>query len=100
MALSDERLRKLCARMVDEFVGCPDNECGCCAEIEKDIYRDARLIATEAAEEMREENQRLSDMIVAFARHHAWAADVWKRQEHIAPLFAEAERKENEVSDG
>ena len=35
---------------------------------------------------------RLQAMIVEFVKQSQWAADSWKRQDHIAPLFAEAER--------
>ena len=64
----------------------------------------AALAAPDAADAevaaLRADRDRMRAAIVAFATEAGWAAEAWKRQAHIAPLFQIAAEAEGVNAEG
>lgn len=39
------------------------------------------------ARDLERELNHIQNIVLTFVEKHSWAADLWKRQPHIAPLF-------------
>lgn len=49
--------------------------------------KDEKFIAAGPIEAIIQEKKQLKQLISHFCEGHNWAADVWKSQKHIKPLF-------------